>query len=296
MTLPGIDVSSFQGAPGRWMTLAGKIEWAGVKISELSAAGPYVDPDCAADWPALRAAGIGRLGYLFGHPAMSVSRTVALFCSVLDPLGLADDDAVAIDLEVSDGLSSAAVSGWARDVAAVLRQKTGRAPVLYTFRDFALAGNCAGLGHLPLWIADPDSPPGHPQVPAPWVSWAIHQYKQSPMDRDVANYPDLAAMRAALGKRKPEPAFVWKDHEPMMMKRGAGAITPVALPAGATKLVLTPESTAQVEVQTHDHGSVTVDLDWQPPGGKVVDIPGGVQFVHLHRIDGGLDDVSVTWQ
>ena len=82
----------------------------------------------------------------------------------------------------------------------------------------------------------------------------------------------------------------------MLMKRGAGAITPVALPAGATKLVLTPESTAQVAVQTHDHGSVTVELDWQPPGGKVVDIPGGVQFVHLHRLDGGLDDVSVTWQ
>ena len=54
--------------------------------------------------------------------------------------------------------------------------------------------------------------------------------------------------------------------------------------------------TATVGIQTHDHGTVQVDLAWQPPGGKVVDIPGGVQFVHLHRLDGGLDDVSVTWQ
>ena len=69
MTLPGIDVaSSFQGAPGRWMPLAGKIEWAAVKFTELSAAGPYTDPDAAADWAALQAAGIGRVAYLFGHP------------------------------------------------------------------------------------------------------------------------------------------------------------------------------------------------------------------------------------
>ena len=236
------------------------------------------------------------MAYLFAHPAMSVTRTVDLFLSALGT-GLADDDAVAIDLEVSDGLSPAAVSGWAASTAGLLGQKTGRKPVLYTFINFAHAGYCAGLGHLPLWLADPGSPPGKPRVPPPWTSWAIHQYAQSPMDRDVANYPDLKAMRAALGKHTPgPPPFTWKDHEPMLMKRGAGAITPVALPAGATKLVLTPESTAQVAVQTHDHGTVTVELDWQPPGGKVVDIPGGVQFVHLHRLDGGLDDVSVTWQ
>lgn len=293
--LPGIDVASFQGAPGRWMPLAGKIEWAAVKVSELSAAGSYVDPDALADLAALRAAGIGRLPYLFGHPAMSAQRTVDLFLSTLGS-ALEDEDGVALDLEVSDGLSAAAVAGWAREVCALLEQKTGRIVAVYTFLAFAHEGNCAGLGHLPLWIADPSSPAGKPQVPAPWTAWAAHQYKQSPMDRDVANYPDLKAMRAALGKPAPKPAFTWKDHEPMLMKRGAGAITPVALPAGATKLVLTPESTAQVAVQTHDHGSVTVDLEWQPPGGKVVDVPGGVQFVHLHRLDAGLDDVSVTWQ
>ena len=274
------------------MPLAGKIEFAAVKFTELSAAGAYTDPYAAEDWAALKAAGMGRVAYLFGHPGMSASRTVGLFLAALGKT-LANDDGVALDLEVTDGLSPAAVSGWAQDVCGLLRQETGRPPIVYTFRDFALAGYCAGLGGHPLWIADPDSQPGKPRVPAPWTSWAIHQYTQSPMDRDVANYPDLKAMRAALGKPAPEPPpFTWKDHEPMIMKRGAGAITPVALPAGATKLVLTPESTAQVAVQTHDHGSVTVELDWQPPGGKVVDVPGGVQFVHLHRLDGGLDDVA----
>ena len=45
-----------------------KIQWAAVKFTELSAAGPYTDPDAAADWKALRAAGIGRVAYLFGSP------------------------------------------------------------------------------------------------------------------------------------------------------------------------------------------------------------------------------------
>jgi hypothetical protein len=97
-------------------------------------------------------------------------------------------------------------------------------------------------------------------------------------------------------KPAPKPSFTWKDHEPMLMKPGAGAITPVALPSGATKIVLTPESTATVGVQTHDHGMVTETLAWQPPGGKVVAIPGGVQFVHLHRIDAGTGDVAYSWE
>ena len=82
----------------------------------------------------------------------------------------------------------------------------------------------------------------------------------------------------------------------MIMKPGAGAITPVALPSGATKIVLTPQDTATVGIQTHDHGTVQVDLAWQPPGGKVVDIPGGVQFVLLHRIDAGTGDVGFSWE
>jgi hypothetical protein len=60
--------------------------------------------------------------------------------------------------------------------------------------------------------------------------------------------------------------------------------------------VLTPADTAQVGVQTHDHGTQIVDLEWQPPGGKIVPIPGGVQFLHLHRVDDGTGDVAVGWE
>ena len=34
-TVQGVDVSSFQGAPGGWSNVAGNIVWAAVKVTEL---------------------------------------------------------------------------------------------------------------------------------------------------------------------------------------------------------------------------------------------------------------------
>jgi len=88
----------------------------------------------------------------------------------------------------------------------ILHDAYGRPPLLYTYRSFATAGNCAGLAGYPLWISDPDHPAGHPQVPAPWKTWALHQYGISgAIDRDFAAFPSLAAMRAALGRPAPAP-------------------------------------------------------------------------------------------
>ena len=121
-----------------------------------------------------------------------------------DACGLEDGDGVALDLEVTDGLRAAAVAAWGADVLALLERETSRPPLLYTFISFAEAGNCAGLGKYPLWLADPSSPPGKPRVPAPWKTWAIQQTGISgSIDRDLANFANLAAMRHALGKQVP---------------------------------------------------------------------------------------------
>ena len=295
--LHGVDLSSYNGIPREWKPQAGDIAWGAVKISELSAAGPYVNPDAAADWAALGAMGAGRVGYLFGHPAMSASATVGLFLDALRPLGIADGDMVALDLEVTDGLGPDAVAAWAGDVLRLLKRELDRIPLIYTFVAFAQEGNCAGLGGWPLWIAEPSAPPGRPFVPPPWRVHAVHQYEFGPpLDRDLANFLSLTAMRRALGKTAPKPPAPRRKDSAMLMNKGAGAITPFSVPAGAKNLVLTPADTAQVGVQTHDHGTQIVDLEWQPPGGKIVPIPGGVQFLHLHRVDDGTGDVSVGWE
>lgn len=202
--IAGVDISAFQQGPGVWEKEAGKISFAAVKISELSSAGPYVSPDAAADWAALGKLGKGRIAYLFGHPGMPASATVSLFLGHLNPLGLEDGDGVALDLEVTDGLHAAAVAAWARDVLALLERETSRSPLLYSFISFIDAGNCAGLGAYPLWLADPSSAPGKPRVPAPWKTWAIQQTGISgAIDRDVANFANLAGFRHALGKAVP---------------------------------------------------------------------------------------------
>jgi hypothetical protein len=208
MTLPGVDVASFQGRPASWMPAAGHIAWAAVKITELQPSRDrYVNPDAAADWAALKNRGLGRVAYMFGHPATDPVAAASFFITELRQLGLENGDGVCLDHEVADGLHAHAVAGWAAAVLDQLHKQLHRTPLLYTFLNFAETGNCAGLGSYPLWIADPSSPPGRPRVPGPWKSWAIHQYAISgAIDRDIANYPTAAAMAAALGAGPDRPA------------------------------------------------------------------------------------------
>lgn len=203
--LPGVDVASFQGLPAAWQPSAGHILWAGVKLTELGPGGSrYVNPDAVADWAYLAKAKLGRIAYLFAHPSTDPGETASFFGDVLGPLGLDDADAIGVDLEVTDGLSPEQVNAWALEVTNLLHARYDRHPLLYTYLFFAEAGNCASLGHLPLWMSDPSSPPGHPRIPAPWKTFAIHQYSTGgAIDRDLAAYTSLAAMAAALGKPQP---------------------------------------------------------------------------------------------
>jgi hypothetical protein len=204
----GVDVSSFQGEPATWAKNAGSIQWAAVKITELQPPGsapvPYENPDAAADWAYLKQHKLVRVAYMFGHPSVNAAASVSFFAERLNALGVEDGDAVALDHEVTDGVGAAAVSAWAVDVLKGLRATFDRTPLIYTFLSFATEGNCAGLGSFPLWMSDPSSPAGHPRVPAPWKTWALHQYATSGnIDRDVSSYATPAAMQAALGKGGP---------------------------------------------------------------------------------------------
>jgi lysozyme len=209
--LAGVDVANFQGSPSSWTSAVGDIVWAAVKITELEPKGiKYVNPDAKADMDWLHNNHKARIGYLFGHPSVDATQTVDFFLSEFNDIGLYDTDGVALDLETTDGLPAEQVADWAANVQSQLHTRLGRPPLLYTYIDFAKQGNCAGLGGYPLWIADPSSHAGHPVVPAPWNTWAIHQYATTAnIDRDVADYASQSAMVEALGRQKlPEPDVI----------------------------------------------------------------------------------------
>lgn len=299
MTLPGTDVSAFQGPPP-WQNAAGAIEWAAVKISELQPGSiPYLDPDAPSDWNWLRAHGKVRIGYLYGHPSVSVSATVALFGAELARIGLDDADGLMLDLETTDGLSAAAVDAWALDVLRLIERDLGRKPLLYTFLSFAEAGNCASLGGYPLWISDPSRPPGQPRVPGPWATWRIHQYNITGIDRDVAAFPSLAAMAEAVGRPAPvhlSPAPVTIPGDPMLLSKGAGALTPVAIPDTAKSLRFLAADTAQVTVLFHGQPAAQVlSLSWAA-GSHSLTPPASVWSALVTRTDAGTGDVCVVAQ
>src|SRR6202042_715216 len=104
----------------------------------------------AADWAWLGARGKGRIGYLFGHPAVSPGAPVPGSAAEACRLGLDAGDGIALDLEVTDGLSPAVVAACAREVLALLQETFLRRPLCYTYRAFAEAGNCAGCQAYPL--------------------------------------------------------------------------------------------------------------------------------------------------
>ena len=292
MTLPGVDVSSWNGVPGQWRAEAGDIAFAAVKFTEVSSAGVYQNPFAAADWLWLRQNGKARLAYAFAHPSTSVTATVAAFTGMCDALGLDDGDGVMLDHEVTDGLPAAEVSQWAADVlvadgTAVRQIARGvLVPVVRVGRELRRARSA-----MTLWIADPSSPAGHPRIPAPWTTFAIHQFSSAGnLDRDVAMFPDLPAMKTAIGRPAPRLAIL---EDPMLLE-GKNIPIPVAIPDGTRALRFVAAESADVRVVFHaENGTRTVSLSW-PDGSHEEPVPAGCHAAIVTRLDAGIGDVSAV--
>jgi lysozyme len=261
--LPGVDVSGYQGEPGSWRSAAGPVKWVAVKLTELEPGDVrYVNPDAAGDWAYVASQKkLGRIGYLFAHPSVSPQDTVEFFISELKALGLADTDGIMLDFETTDGLPPEQVSAWGVDVMARLHRDLNRTPILYTYLSFAESGNTAGLGHYPLWISDPSSPPGQPMVPSPWTHWAIHQYSTSGViDRDLANFATVKAMQQAFGATPPP--------QPQTGNLGgsvSGGVTAVRWPDGSM-VIAGLDGLSHVLIRRFDGRTQTWGVWWNPPG------------------------------
>lgn len=190
----GVDVSSYNSTGYD----AGGLGFVFVKATEGTG---YVNPLHVAQVAHGRASGLVVGHYHFVRPG-SVSAQVSYFLQHAAP---APGDVLALDWE-DGGVSSGDKDAFLK----VLQAKTpGHRSVLYCNRDFWLHRDHTSYAADGLWIADPDAPAGQPRVQHPWL---FHQYGETNgLDLDVANFPDLAALRAWAAGTTPTPAPTPED-------------------------------------------------------------------------------------
>jgi|SRR5690242_3477988 len=184
----GQDWASYQD----WSPSTAGLGFVFIKATEGTG---YVNPRYSAQLAAARAGRVVPGHYHFVRPGPSMQAQGDYF---LRHLTLKAGDVLALDWE--DG----GVTGSEKD--AFLKYLKAAAPghkvVLYCNKDFWLHRDHSSYAADGLWIADPDSPMGQPQIKDPWL---FHQYG-SPhgMDVDYCRL-DAAALRAWAAGTTPTP-------------------------------------------------------------------------------------------
>ncbi len=299
----GIDLSSFQPSFD-WAAEKGRISFAFIKATE----GMTIrDPEFAANWQAAKAIGIVRGAYHFAHPTNGAANDSRAFLATVRAHGLQPGDLLALDLETSDGLSPQRVSEYARNWCTDVHKATGHTPIVYTFLDFARQGNCAGLGHYPLWIAEPSAPAGRPVVPRPWSTWKFHQYGTTQVGTNTVDVDVFNGDTAAL-KKFANPAAEPKEETEVQsgsLNNGARAVTTIAIPFGSAKEIGFACDNGRQNLPTARLRVAVWDGKWKVHNSVVVDSTKGqtvIKFgdakrtsvVSVERLDAG--NVSVGYQ
>lgn len=180
----GIDVSHFQGNV-HWPSVrqAGKV----FAFAKATDGITYTDPQFAANWTGIKAAGLVRGAYHFFEPNDDAASQVQNFLNAvqLEP----GDLPPVLDVERNAGVTSAqlweGVAAWLQEVEA----KTGRQPMIYVSPGF-WNGNSPDLSltRYPLWLADYAA---QPVLPQGWTTWRFWQYSQTGSVEGVPGQFDL---------------------------------------------------------------------------------------------------------
>lgn len=176
----GVDVSNNNGAHA-WTS-------EGFGFAKATEGTFFKDPLFGGNWSGMLSKNVLRGAYHFGHPGTSATDQAAFFAAYVKAHGLATNDVLCLDLEVTDGQSPAHIAAWAVSFCEAVEKATGKNTWIYTDHAFINDGCCNGLFTRPLWIADPSAAAGHPSDVHPWPVWVAHQYgTKSGVDQDVLN-------------------------------------------------------------------------------------------------------------
>ena len=176
-TVPGIDVSRYQGAITWTSVRNAGIQFAFIKATEGIT---LRDSRFSANYPAAHRAGVIRGAYHFARPSSSSGAAQANFFASNGGAWSRDNRTLpgALDLEAGCyGKTPSAMVAWIRDFLTTYFARTRRHAVIYTTTSWWLTctGNYAGFAvNNPLWIARWASTPG--ALPAGWRYYTFWQY------------------------------------------------------------------------------------------------------------------------
>ncbi|MEU2560324.1 glycoside hydrolase family 25 protein [Streptomyces longispororuber] len=177
--LRGIDVSSHQSS----FSTEG-ISFVIVKATEGRS---YINPRLSAQTKRARDAGCVVGFYHFLWPGNITAQAEYFVAKAPEKAG----EFLAVDWEWTGDHTAATNAEKDRFIKEVKRLRPGHRTLLYCNRDFWLNRDTTSYAGDGLWIADYVTA-GKPRIRA---SWRIHQYTSTPLDKNVADFPDQAAMR-----------------------------------------------------------------------------------------------------
>ena len=185
-SLHGIDISQWQGRIDFERVKADGIRIVYIKATEGS---DYVDPDFERNYRDAEKAGlaIGFYHYVTARNEEEARAQARFFASRIRDKK--QDVKPAMDFEVFDDLSIAAVREIAQQFLSTLEEETGTIPVLYS--DASNASDRFAddrFRRYPLWIADYGV--SRPDMENPWRRWSGWQYTDRGRVRGIAGNVD----------------------------------------------------------------------------------------------------------
>lgn len=186
-TVPGIDVSKWQGDIN-WTQVANDgVEYAFIRVSDgLNFVDEYFDDN----WAEAKANGIRRGAYQFMRQDLDPIAQADLLLQRMGTLEPGDLPPV-VDVESTDGADAdtivANVQLWVEHVEAA----TGMRPIVYTGRYFWRdnVDDRRALNHLPMWI--PNWGADCPTLPDAWADWAFWQHSATGTVAGISGDVDL---------------------------------------------------------------------------------------------------------
>jgi len=149
----GVDVSHYQGIV-RW----DKLKRQGISFAFAKATGGLVHSDryFGHNWQSMREEGILRGAYHFFHPADDAKTQAQHFVGIVKKHGgmRAGDLPPVLDVEKTDGVSSARIVEGVATWLKVVEQELGCQPIIYVGRSFADDHLGKKFKNYPLWIAE----------------------------------------------------------------------------------------------------------------------------------------------